>query len=132
MNTLGLSPTIIEVFQKHGTVVGSSDVLTYVRTAGSQNEMIEKALEELRSIDPDAVAYHVVIGEIPNVPERYMVCNVLFVSSHREDWPYERPTELRKGTFSVQCLAYNCTVPEFTDIGICQFTSNNIGLKRIR
>lgn len=134
MIALGLDHKIINIFKDHDKVIGSAEsYLTYLMTARTQTQLIQDAITELKSIDPDAVPYYYTLGRLRNGQDTFLMCNVLFVSSHHEDWQYERPKARNEDTFTIQCLAYNCGAPELSDIGVCMFRKSEAGtLLRIR
>lgn len=143
MHSLGLNKKMIRLFMEEGKLLFSEEI--YVRgnplsypmigepIEGSPlGRMVADAITYLHELDKDALPYHAVIHSMGVGFEKMDICNILYVSGNREDWPYERVRQqtVSKNISMMTCLAYNHTHPEYSDIGTCTFLNIHGGLIR--
>lgn len=143
MNSLGLNREVIRHFVETDQILFSDEIhikgnpMPYPMTGepikGSvKGQMVENAINYLHKVDKDALPYHAVIHSMRIGFNRFEICNILYVSSNRQDWPAERVRQqtISKNISSILCLAYNNTCPEYSDFGTCTFLNINGGLIR--
>lgn len=98
---------------------------------------IEAAVDMLLKFDPQALPYHAVVNKATfGTGGVFQLCNLLYVSSHSEDWECERPHLGHiEGEPSLvcqlQCWAYNVTDAALSDFGTCTFQPKMGGVIRI-
>ena len=93
------------------------------------------AIDHLKRIDSHAMPYHAVFAVMRTEKADMLICNLLFVSSYPSDWHKETVYTVEKNGIAIHsayCLAYNGTIPEFSDLGTCSFIQpTGEGLVRI-
>lgn len=98
---------------------------------------IEAAVEALLEVDPQALPYHAAVSKASfGTGDVFQMCNLLYVSSHPEDWGYERPhfghiEGEPAQVCQLYCWAYNVTDAELSDFGTCTFKPMMGGIIRI-
>ena len=98
---------------------------------------IEAAVKALLEVDPQALPYHAAVSKASfGTGDVFQLCNLLYVSSHPEDWGYERPhfgyiEGEPAQVCQFQCWAYNVTDAELSDFGTCTFKPVMGGIIRI-
>lgn len=147
MQKIGLQDKCIQAFRRSQQVWYSTPAKFFDLTGGAlyiptddapETRYIEEATKALLQIDPFALVYHAAVNKayFGEARDLFQLCNILYVSSHREDWGVERPHfGYIQGEPAQVCQlyawAYNVTNSEMSDFGTCTFKPAMGGLVRI-